>query len=503
MNGGLYRLRAGELRKIAGARDRSVQPSFLPSNYWHIYIKLDFQKRYENAETKSDGKSFVRNVARAARATEVAVTTDDGIVVEVQGSVIHCILPDSSNDTALVRKNCRAINNALHLIFPDSSRVEGWRMAADWGKTLLVVGQGIHDDNSFVSLGNSANAPAKYLFAQLALSEDARQLKRYMLAWRTNSTATWTHDFLGRQVDEEFHKSAAETYEEIRGRDFGLTSFLTKQARAAAEVHAKAAPLGPGGIPTVPISDEPTTYFGWVMRADIDGFTARVESCFDDDGALLQLGQQFLTIMQTAARFAAEHDEVLVQLPWAGDNFTAAVVYGDRNKYEEAVEQKLIEFSLDFASALRSVVIESGLGGWAQTVAGGVPDSRSLGNIYIGSVEFENRRFLIGTGVGIGRTTQAFTDMDPKPDEIVVYEPDVTVLLKPYQDELCNRKKPDGTDSTLFRKATVNALATARRKITSNLSSVREPAKTAITFGTSSRVIASSRDYGENPNRLL
>ena len=147
------RVTAGEMRKFARATNISESPSLMPARFWHIYIKLEFQKKYENAETKSDGKSFIRNVMRAATAAEHVISSSDGIVVEVHGSVVHCILPDERASSSNVLGNCHSISDALHLIFNDSSKVEAWRMAADWGKTLLVRGRGIHNDDSYSFVG--------------------------------------------------------------------------------------------------------------------------------------------------------------------------------------------------------------------------------------------------------------------------------------------------------------------------------------------------------------
>jgi hypothetical protein len=492
------RVTAGEMRKFARATNNAESPSLMPAKFWHIYIKLDFQKKYENAETKNDGKSFIRNVMRAATAAEHVISSSDGIVVEVHGSVVHCILPDEFASNSNVLSKCHSISDALHLIFNDSSKVEGWRMAADWGKTLLVRGRGIHNDDSYVSLGDSANAPAKYLFSQLAKSsEETRALKRFMLAWRSEKKEAWQHEPLGDVINEEFKKSASARYAEIRAQSFDVESVLSKRARASQEVRAQAAPLDSSAQSDGSGDGDTVIYYGWVMRADLDGFTARVHACFDNDGELLRLGEQFQGIMDEAARFAERHDEILVQLPWAGDNFTAAVVFADKKNYEESIESNLIEFSLDFSEALSKITSKAELAGWAQSTAGGGVYGNSEGNVYVGAVSFEGRRFLIAAGQGVGRTTKAFSDMDPGPGQLVVFEDDFDRLLKPYKDRLTDRVKMDSSQSTLFRKGDIDELEKARNEIKRVLVSVSEPAKTLVTVGTSTKVLVSSRDYGE------
>jgi hypothetical protein len=196
------------------------------------------------------------------------------------------------------------------------------------------------------------------------------------------------------------------------------------------------------------------------------------------------------------------HSESLVQLPWAGDNFTAAVTFSDRDSYHAAIERRYVEFSLDFANELKCVTENAGLQGWAQTSAGGEVHGNAHGNIYVGSVSFENRRFLIGAGIGLGRTSQAFSDMKPKSGQLVIFGDDYSFLLKPYQHQFTERTKPDGTASTLFRLAEMENLATARAQITQSLVSLAQPVKTSITIGTSSAAIVSNRPYANGESRL-
>jgi hypothetical protein len=301
----LYRLQEGDLKRLFLASRPDEVPTLLPSLFWHIYIKLDFQKQYENAETKADGHAFVVSVARAATAAEVVLRSADGIVVEVQGSVIHCLLHDVRKNPEEMRRQCRAIHNALQFVFSDASKVEGWRMTVDWGKTLLVRGRGIHNDDSYVSLGNAANAPAKHLYSELAVpSEDARRLKRYMLGVHDTESNNWSYEPLRVPLTEGFTKSASAELTEAKTRDFQVINMLTKEARAVPDFDSGRSLVQLRANDVVESNEAPVAFFGWVMRADLDGFTARVENCFDDDNELLILGKSFQDIMDEGARFA-------------------------------------------------------------------------------------------------------------------------------------------------------------------------------------------------------
>jgi hypothetical protein len=496
MNTQFYRLQEGDLRRMSRSSRLDEEPTLLPSLFWHIYIKLDFQKQYENAETKADGHAFVVSVARAAAAAELVLRGADGIVVEVQESVIHCLIHDVHKNPEAMRRQCSAIHRALEFVFSGGSKVEGWRMTADWGKTLLVRGRGIHNDDSYVSLGNAANAPAKHLYSELSVpSEVDRRLKRYMLGVRDAESNNWRHESLTVLLSEGFTKIASAELTEAKTREFHVTNMLTKEARAVRDFDSGQSLVHLRANDMVETNEAPVAFFGWVMRADLDGFTARVENCFDDDDELLVLGKKFQDIMDEGARFAGLHSELLVQLPWAGDNFTAAVTFADRDAYHFAIDRRYVEFSLDFANELKSVTANAGLQGWAQTSAGGDVHGNAHGNIYVGSVSFENRRFLIGAGVGFGRTSQAFSDMKPKSGELVIFDDDYSSLLKPYQNQFVGRTRHDGAVSTLFRKAIMADLTEARIQIDRSLSSVAQPVKTSVTIGGGLTAKVSSRPY--------
>ena len=158
-----------------------------------------------------------------------------------------------------------------------------------------------------------------------------------------------------------------------------------------------------------------------------------VEECFDNDQNLQVLAADFYAIMDAAARFTVLHKETLAQLPWAGDNYTAAAVFPEKLDYDSAMPRRPVELSLDFEKEMREAAADSGFGGWAHGVAGGDVHGNSAGNVYLAGIEIRDRRFLVGVGEGFGRSTQAFGDINPKAAEIVVYTPDWKRLDADYK----------------------------------------------------------------------
>jgi hypothetical protein len=452
--------RAADLGGFSRVKAAGHALPFTPLELVHIYVRLDFKLQYECARTADDARGFLRSVARAATVAHRLAERYHGGLVEVQGSTLHATLPRRTGVTDAVREYVADVHWAYRTLFNDSgSRVEGWRMTVDAGKTLVVAGRGVHGDDSWVSLGKSANRPAKYLHAQLELPEVDRDLKRFHVGVRDPDTGRWDHQLMDRLPArlQETKSIAEEAQSAAPAVDF-------LEANGGKRPLARALPIGPAGTPSSPSAERPHTYFGWVMRADLDGFTARVEECFDNDQKLQELAVEFYGVMDAAAQFAGRHTETLAQLPWAGDNFTAAAVFSAKDDYERAIPRRLVELSLDFEKELAESAIGSGFGGWAHGVAGGTVQGNAGGNVYLGSVLVRGRRFLVGAGEGFGRSAQAFGDINPKSKEVVVYEPDWTRLEEPYRNAFEPAVTHRGEQSTLYRAARIDALLRVRAR---------------------------------------
>jgi hypothetical protein len=105
-----------------------------------------------------------------------------------------------------------------------------------------------------------------------------------------------------------------------------------------------------------------------------------------------------------------------------------------------------------------------GFGGWAHAVAGGDVHGNSNGNVYLGSVLLEDRRFLVGVGEGFGRSAKAFTDINPNANVVVAYEPDYARLDEPYKEAFKPAINVRGELSSLYRIAKLEALTKIRVK---------------------------------------
>lgn len=466
--------RVADLGQFRAMKAAGIKLPLWPLELAHIYVMLDFKPEFEHAATADHAKGFLSSVARASMAADQIAQRYNGLLLEVQGSVLHIGLQQRYDKQLL--DSARAFASELHWVyrrlFPDQQkRVQGWRMTIDAGKTLVVAGRGVHGDDSYVSLGKAANRPAKHLYAQLELPEAERQLNRFYVGYRTLPTGRWLHENLDnttQRLEEAVEKIVANARTAEPKLDFSETVGGWKQ------VTARARPIGTPGSPTSPTPDKPHTYFGWILRSDLDGFTARVEACFDNDVELRKLAEQFYCLMDSAAQFVERHKLELLQLPWAGDNFTAAAVFSEKAEYDAAIPKRLVELTLDYDKNMVSAAVECGFGGWANAVAGGDPNGNAAGNVFLAGVEVDGRRFLVAVGEGVGRSVQAFGDIDPKAKDLVLYEPDWKRLHDSYRAAFEPAVKPkSGVRSTLYRKANVDAL----RKV-----QAREAAATSSTI---------------------
>lgn len=428
---------------------------FWPTELAHVYVKLEFDgtdKRHENAKTALDARDFLTSVGRAAKAAQATALRYNGFLLEVQGSTIHVGIPIAKDAWYSFVGELHA---ALQIVFHDAQkRVKGWRMTVDRGRTLVVAGRGVHGDQSFVSLGESANRPAAFLYNQLELCEERRILKRHHVAWWEPTKETWRVAHLNEvPIRLEEIRSIAESAK----RDKPQLEFF-EAIGPRRFVRAQAAPIAPGGSIDSPTPNNPYPYFGWVMRADLDKFTRQVERCFDDPTELFKLAQNFRRIMDSAAEFVDAHKESMAQLPWAGDNFTAAIVFETKSAYEAAIPRRLVEAVLDFEKELDEIAKDSGFGGWAHAVAGGLVHGNATGNVYMAGVEVGGRRFLVGAGEGFGRTTEAFADTSPDAGQLSILVDDYDRLQEEYKQEFHAAKKSKKETSSLFKLAKTDDL---------------------------------------------
>jgi len=432
---------------IAQAGDVPV----LYGTFRHLYIHLDLDGKLERATNKQDAVALLETVSVAAEAVRVVANRFEGDLLEVQGSMLHVALPLDAE----LFECAELVHSLFDRHFTGSTSVRGWRLCADAGFTAILSSTDVHGDQSRISLSDAANRPAKFIYSQLELPETSRTLKRAHLAEWSNKR--WVVTPLGTRLAKSTQRSILTKLLDDDLRTFSPTVELSPHAFL---VEAAAAQIAPASSPSSPTPERPEQFFGWVMRADIDGFTARVRRVANDPIAADRLVRDILHLMKAAASFCNTHQNEIVQLPWAGDNFTAAFVFSDRHTYQSSRDHEIIDAMLAFHD--HTSMHLNTLGEWAYSLAGGLPANAAKASLYIAGVGTRLRRYLVGAGEGFGRSNQAFADTNPNAGECVALNEDVASLRADYRHCFATAPLARGGQSSIFQLAQVARLARSR-----------------------------------------
>lgn len=133
-----------------------------------MYVALEIERDCECPSNSEQSQRYLEAVGRAAELCEKAALRFDGLVLEVQGSVIHVGLPQDNNYPQQAELYTATLHTAyLNRFDLVRGAVKAWRMTVDIGMTLIISGEGVHGDRSLISLADAANRPAKHLYSQL------------------------------------------------------------------------------------------------------------------------------------------------------------------------------------------------------------------------------------------------------------------------------------------------------------------------------------------------
>lgn len=367
-------------------------------------------------------------------------------ILEVQGQRIHLFAESSAPNTQIVERLIRSCRNFHGLATREIARIAGktpfsLRMAADYGRAILLRSTGEDISESVVSLGNPANRPAKHL----SRSVSKNGVPSGHLAWNAaaagdpDDSPKWT---LVNLVEPGTKMAGArvELDEAVQNRFAKMVSFAAKDFEP-----------NPKNPVNVPVRRE-----GFMFRADLDGFSARVKAALaKDDQAVRELVQTFQQIMKYPVSFkdGLPKGVSVVCFPWAGD---CANLFLQCDDY-------LIEGThLPNTAALNwhrpkpnganwRVLLDKAQ--WLVAIAGGDVDE-GHGNILTGNVFADGRTFHVGASWSWRRSLDAEQSEGTKANDTVIQNEDHSALdgnlQTPYRDHPFN--------PSLFKLASVEAL---------------------------------------------
>lgn len=288
----------------------SREPGFFPATGYHIYCELRPVEAFESAEDDKRISKFVRVIDRYAQLGEEAANQRGLVMLELQGRVLHFFFAGEATEA-----NTNAVIDFVHEFTQsayDDLREEmgdqwhGFAAAFDHGQCILL-NHTSQQTLSTVSLGPSANNPAKRLFKKCPAGHVSApsRLVRHI----TPARDEWTDINLRDRLTSPSRSGAslAESFSKIahlaRKDDDAIQNFSAAQGQNILRFSP----------------NKPLRITGSVIRFDLDGFSALVEWAFSGgESAIVLLAQGFKTVMDYAEIVATAHQPCLM-LPWAGD----------------------------------------------------------------------------------------------------------------------------------------------------------------------------------------
>jgi hypothetical protein len=303
--------------------------NYVPTVGYHLYADLRLKLEVAAAENSREAMECVNILEDYTAICDQCASLAGAKVLEVQGERIHFFLPapivEPKNLATLVgfaASLTRVLDSELRPRTGGNWR--GFSTAAAHGQTVLVTST--FGGGSVVSLGNAANQPAKRLGKgvnddHLALPEGLGSMvpgakkvgdwyeinvlkpviptKEYFNDTLTESMRRVATDVAGKRRNAQVREFQSEWAE---GKNLGKAPYRTR---------------------------------GMCLRADLDGFTKKVESAFAKGRPAVEaLVRQFIELMEYPREFAKQLNRDVIELPWAGDCATVFI----RPRVPETVE---------------------------------------------------------------------------------------------------------------------------------------------------------------------
>jgi hypothetical protein len=438
---------------------------------FHIYADLHLTLELSAATEESKADLYLEILEDYARiASDFSLNNPKLLLFEVQGERIHLFQnleranPNSLRE--LISFASYFTDAVFTIIKPKAQQYwDGFCMAADFGRAI-ILSTGQDGDDSLISLGSPANAPAKRLARTpqvrsgcLAIkSELVQQSLEFRDAQERYAVGDWVEINVKdrpRRPDEKLEKSL-------------FVEAVESSRRVAAEqgrkrvLLAEAAEIVKTGSATI---NNPMSVQAFLMRADLDGFSLGVQAAFAQgtEDAIKRLVLEFLQIMRLPEAFESHLNRPLIRLPWAGDCYCAIFLPKDYEEYTAIRSYLPATLALAYfdpegevnAKRATSLAAVANRCAWSIGVAGG---EESDGRLLVANIETRSRRFLVAAGWGARHSLDAQNATGLGKSEAAIHDEDYPKLDPNYQ-EAFNRWKEG---PTIYRKATAAGLRRAK-----------------------------------------
>jgi hypothetical protein len=408
-----------------------VAPAFFRGH--HLYVMLLLKPGLITSSNNEDRRKSITLLADLAQGVRTVVHGfEGGALLEAQGPVVHAFLPGDDDSTEDPGIASLAIHEFIDKTIKPRAGMDFEKalIAFCYGPSIFVAAVDLHGDNSIVSLSPAANAPAKVLWKQ--------------------------SDYLPSGCIIEVRQDGSQTPYRVRQGDLHI---FNRRRQIAASCLSASSPemisardltIPDVGSPDSPTVEDPHESFSISVRADMDGFTARVNAAFAKGvQAVMELANEFHAIMVHARSFSFGANAI--HLPWAGDCFNLLLAVDDRGEYQANRKRKILEVIPEFAKHMHEAFPDVK---WAFSCAGGDIENAQMCNTLVSRLDMGATSLLLATGLPVERSLQGLVNEDsPKADNGVLWKGDVGQLDRDLQEIL--KPSPGGKNHRHFSVADI------------------------------------------------
>jgi hypothetical protein len=465
-------------------RFSQADPPFADTTGFHIYSDLALPLRF----SAGDGKNallYMQILQRYAEAAAALQQSAEIVILEVQGARLH-LYRDAAFTTPELLEDVIEASHAFHAMACRSiSEISGdipfnIRMAADYGRAIMLRSAGQDESESLVSLGNPANRPAK----RLARDVGETGVKAGQLAINMNavngieSPERW--EFIPLAFAEELDENLA-------AKQSSASSAHRRVFANSLNFSAKHFQPNPGNSVSTPVRRK-----GFMVRADLDGFSPIVKAAMAaGDHAIFKLVREFHEIMQFPAAYKDTLPEGVTVLlfPWAGD---CANMFLECSNYSFERSYLPNTASLKWQTPERNgrdwpTIMRDRR--WVVAMAGGDNENEDHGEILTGNIVVDGRTFHIGAGWSWRRSLDAEQSDGTKAQQTVIQVEDYQGLEAAHQEPY----ETHPASPSLFKVASLGALERTLQKEKAT-AAVSSP---SIITGAASIILPKPRPFAE------
>lgn len=415
---------------------------------FHIYGELRLYLPLTAAEDNASARRYLKIIQIYVEIAERCAEVAGAVLLEVQGEVIHLLLPADDQSPGSVNKLLAFCVAFANIVYREIEPLAGdaWQsfaMAAEHGPAVLIS-DGNNSSDSIVSLGPAANNPAKVLPHTPAGNLSVRPDTLGIVYVHTDRRKSWeTFDLRNPPYQPSMQKAAMD--ESFAMNDSTMRVFARQIVESRLQYQATIRNFAAADIKSGEAVDtaSPFQVQGFYMRADLDGFTADVKDAFEDTTGekVREIVARFTAFMAFADAFSVTIDRQTIKLPWAGDCANIILLPRTGRPYshergavpatEPAKWHDLTAGHDIHGKRWRDYMLKSE---WAVAVAGGDDkDEGANGFLLVAGVVARQRRFLIAAGWGAGRSKDALEANGISGKDTVIHKVDYASLSGHFQ----------------------------------------------------------------------